>query len=323
MNLKNNKIAAVLFVVALGSGCTPPPPQLLGTLEWDRAAVLAEVSEPVIAIEAQEGQAVTAGQLLLKLDPRRSDAELAGAQAEVARLTAQLAELRHGVRAETIDAQRAQLQKAQSDAANAQRDRERAASLAPRNLIAKADLDRAENTARMANADLTSTRAQLQESLHGTRPEQLDQAQAALAQAQANAQLLQLRRDRLDVRAPRAGKVDALPYRLGDQPPVGATLASLLVGKAPFARVYVPESRRAALAPGQSFQIHIDGISQTYTGTLRSIRSDASFTPYYGLTGADASRLSYRAELVLQDDNAPALPAGLPCQAEPSIDAKH
>ena len=53
---------------------------------------------------------------------------------------------------------------------------------------------------------------------------------------------------KLSVVAPRDGLVDSLPYKLGDQAPVGAPLAILLVGDAPYARVYVPEPIRANVA---------------------------------------------------------------------------
>ncbi|HEY3700492.1 MAG TPA: HlyD family secretion protein, partial [Spongiibacteraceae bacterium] len=161
-----------------------------------------------------------------------------------------------------------------------------------------------------------------QELLHGTRPEQLAQAEAALAGAQAETRRLQLTRARLDVRAPRAGRIDALPYRLGDQPPVGATLISMLTGDAPYARVFIPEKQRANLQIGQHFTVHVDGIEKSFDAILRSVRSEATFTPYYALSGDDASRLSYRAELLLQGDAARQLPPGIPCHAELSADAK-
>jgi len=47
---------------------------------------------------------------------------------------------------------------------------------------------------------------------------------------------------------------------------------------------------------------------------VRSIARDPSFTPYYALTGDDASRLVFRAELLLTDPGAEQLPAGLPVQ---------
>jgi HlyD family secretion protein len=48
---------------------------------------------------------------------------------------------------------------------------------------------------------------------------------------------------------------------------------------------------------------------------VRHLESQSTFTPYYALTGDDASRLTYLAELTLDDDSALALPAGLPVQA--------
>jgi HlyD family secretion protein len=295
-----------------------PDNELPGTLEWDRVNVLAEVSEPVIALEVKEGDQVQAGQVLLRLDPRRTDAQLAGARADVQRLSAQLDELRHGARVEIIDAARAQLQRAESDAANARRAHDRALELRKSGTIAQATLDDASNALRMAQASANATRAQLTELLHGTRPEQLEQAEAALAAAEASAQRLAVTRERLDVRAVRGGRVDALPFRFGDQPPVGATLVSLLAGDAPYARVYVPERLRASTRPGQHFRVHVDGVDKPFDAVLRSVRSEPAFTPYYALSGDDATRLSYRAELVLQGEAARELPAGLPCHAERS-----
>ena len=318
MVLAPNKFTAILLACCLLAACQRNTVwHAPGNTEWDRAAVLTEVSEPVIALEVSEGQVVQAGQLLMQLDPRRTQAQLAAAQADEQRAGAQLLELRHGARSETIDNARAQLTRATSDADNAQREYERAKALRKTNAVAQQDLERFETTAQVATASVAAARAQLQELLHGTRPEQLAQAEAALIGAQANAQHLQLTLERLTVHAPRAGRIDALPYRLGDQPPLGATLVSMLTGEAPYARVFIPEQQRAALKDKQSFRVRVDGIDKPFDAVLRSVRSEATFTPYYALTGEDASRLSYRAELVLQGDAARQLPPGIPCHAEP------
>lgn len=306
----------LLAVLLLGACQHPSAPSLPGTLAWDRADVLAEAAEPVIALNVTEGERVHAGQILLRLDPRRTDARLAAARAEAARLAAQLAELRHGARREDIDAARAQLARTQSDAANARRVQQRAVALHQRGTIAQARLDDATTALHMAQAQARAAHAQLTKLLHGTRPEQLAQAKAALAEAKAKVQQLALTRARLDVRAPRDGRIDALPFRLGDQPPAGATVVSELVGDAPYARIYVPERLRAHIRPGQHFQVHVDGIAKPFDAIVRSVRSDPAFTPYYALSGDDATRLSYRAELVLQGAAARELPAGLPVHAQ-------
>ena len=325
MRLSGANVLLALGATAALCACsrdTGPAP-LLGTLEWDRIAVPAEASEPIPQILVNEGDSVQAGQLLLTLDPRRTQAQLDAAQADVQRLAAALDELRHGARIETIDAARAALTRAQTTAANARIARTRAADIRKRGLNSQADLDNANTTLRQAEADVKSAQANLAELLNGTRPEDLAQGEAALAQAKAQAAQLAITLERLSVHAPRAGRVDALPFRLGDRPPVGASVVSLLVGDAPYAQVFVPESQRAALQAGAHFSVHVDGVAQAFTATLKRIRSEASFTPYYALSGDDASRLTYRADLFLDGDAARKLPAGVPCQASPLDHAAH
>jgi HlyD family secretion protein len=189
----------------------------------------------------------------------------------------------------------------------------RAAELRKRELVAQSVVDQALAARNQRRAETDSAEAALRELTAGTRPEQVEQAAAAVDAARATLATLELTRARLTVRAPRAGRVDALPFRAGDQPPVGAVLVSLLVGDAPYARVFVPAPRRATLAPGAEFDVHVEGVATPFGATLRSISSEPSFTPYYALSGDDASRLVYRAELVL--DGGAELPAGLPVTA--------
>jgi len=306
-------------LLTLLAGCNhgSAPPPLLGTLEWDRIAAVAEVSEPITQILVKEGDHVDADQLLMTLDPRRVQAQLDAARADQQRLSAALDELRHGARIETIDASRAALARAQAAAANALLVRDRARRGAKEGAQAQADLDNANAALRQADADANAARANLDELLHGTRPEDLAQGEAALAQAQASVAQLTVTLERLSVRAPRAGRIDTLPFKLGDRPPQGAGVVSLLVGDAPYARVFVPETQRVGIKQGSRFNIKVEGIEHAFTATALRIASEASFTPYYALTGDDASRLVYRAELGLDGAQARDLPAGVPCQATP------
>ena len=308
---------AVAFVALTGCNRNGAPAPMLGTLEWDRIAVTAEVSEPITQILVKEGDLVEADQLLMTLDPRRTQALLDAARADERRLTAALDELRHGARIETIDASRAALARTQATAANARLARDRAAEVRKKGLNSQADLDNANAALRQADADANAARANLDELLHGTRAEDLAQGEAALAQAQANVAQLGVTLERLSVRAPRAGRVDTLPFKLGDRPPQGAGVVSFLVGDAPYARVFVPEAQRTTLRQGARFNVKVEGIDRAFTATALRIASEASFTPYYALTGDDASRLVYRAELGLDGEEARNLPAGLPCQVTP------
>jgi HlyD family secretion protein len=262
-----------------------------------------------------EGDRVDAGTVLLEQDARRQDARIAAARGDLAQAEARLEALANGARIETIDAARANLAQSRAAESEAVMDYERMAELESRGLVATAALDQSFAQRDQAHAQVQSFEAQLRELTHGTRPEQVEQAAAAVEAARASLASLELTRERLTVRAPRAGRVDALPFHPGDQPPVGAELASMLVGDAPYARVFVPAPRRAALQPGDRFEIHVEGVEEVFGAKLRSIRSEASFTPYYALAGDDASRLVYRAELVLEGAGSADLPAGLPVSA--------
>lgn len=316
--MRTERIALVgLLALALG-GCNPGGDQrLLGTLEWDRVALPAEASEVILGWDVAEGEEVAAGQLLLRLDPRRLDAEVAEAEGQVAEAEARLRELSNGARAENIEAARATLAQGRADLRDAERNFTRIDELYRRKLVAIAELDKARASRDQARAVVGNADARLRELTNGTRPEQLDQASAALDAARGNLARLRVSREHLDVRAPRAGRVDALPFRPGDQPPQGAEVVSLLVGEAPYARVFVPADRRAAMQVGDRLHVSVEGIEQPFEAHVRSLRSEASFTPYFALVGDDASRLVYRAEAVLDGEAARKLPAGLPLRAEP------
>lgn len=310
------KLAALsLFAAALAACNNEGPAPIVGALEWDRVAVTAELAEPVLSWAVAEGDRVEAGTVLLEIDARRQDARIAEAVSQLAAAEARLAELTHGARIETIDAARANLARARAAQQDAETEHTRVAELRRRELVAQSVVDQALAARNQRRAESQAAEAQLRELTQGTRPEQIEQATASVAAARAAVETLKLTRERLTVRAPRAGRVDALPFKPGDQPPVGAELVSMLVGDTPYARVFVPAPQRPQLAIGARFEVHVQGVEQPFPATLRSIRSEPMFTPYYALAGDDASRLVYQAELVL--DGGADLPAGLPVTAVP------
>jgi HlyD family secretion protein len=306
---------APLFAVLLLAACAKDTPQALGTLEYDRITLPAPVAERIVAIDVREGQQVEAGARLLTLERTRSEAQAEAAKAEAQRQREALGELEAGPRSEQIAQARANLAATQAAARDASAYYARLQPLGVRKLVAAADVDRARAAASSANAQVKLAQAALDELLNGSRKEDIAQGEAAVraAEAQATAQVATL--DKLDVRAPRAGRIDSLPYRLGDQAPIGAPLAILLVGDAPYARIYVPETIRANVKVGDKVRVFVDGRDAALAGTVRMIRSEASFTPYYALIGKDAARLSYLAEIALGKDAAQ-LPAGVPVRVE-------
>jgi HlyD family secretion protein len=309
------RCAGLLFAGLLLCACARVPKQALGTLEYDRITLPAPAAERIVAIDVHAGDRVNAGQSLVKLNPAQTRAALAAAEAQARQESEVLRELEVGPRQEDIAKARADLAAAQAEARQTHADYSRALALSGKGYVSKSYLDSARAAAGNATGQVDAAGAALAELLHGSRPEDIAQARAALAAAQAQAQAQRVLLGKLDLVAPRAAIVDNIPYKLGDQAPVGAPLAILLVGDAPYARIYVPEPERAHVHVGDVLAVHVDGVAQPLRGRVRLIRDEPVFTPYYALSGDDAARLSYIAEIQLGKDAAN-LPVGLPLHAD-------
>jgi HlyD family secretion protein len=287
---------------------------MVGTLERDRVEVTVESNEPIIALHVTDGQPVRAGDLILEQDPARLQRILAQQTALRNQSAARLAELEHGPRSETIREARAQLESARANARNAAANLERAQQMFARKLSNQATLDLATTNSETTIAAEKAATEKLNTLLNGTRVEELDQAIAALAAADAGVERIQFDLQRLKVYAPVAGVLDKRLYLLGERPPSGATIAVILDTSRTYARIYIPEPLRASVQPGQKLQVRVDGVSRAFTGAVRWVSTDASFTPYFALTEHDRSRLSYLAEVDVPD--AASLPSGVPLEVD-------
>jgi HlyD family secretion protein len=307
--------ALLLALTALLAACDPSETTyLVGTLERDRIELKVESNEPIVAIGVADGQSVTAGDVVLTQDAARAEARLAQLAALRDQAAARLAELRRGPREESIREARANLEARRAERANALAELERTREVFERGLSSQGQLDRDETAYRTAAAREQAATQALEQLLNGTTVEELLQAEAALEAATAQVGSAELDLARTRVLAPVDGVVDKVLYQLGERPAPGTTIAVLLDSSRTFARVYVPEHLRARVQPGESLQVRVDGVAESFNGRVRWVSADASFTPYFALTQHDRSRLSYLAEIDLE--GAADLPSGVPLQAD-------
>jgi HlyD family secretion protein len=313
MKTTRNLLASLATLLLMA--CSREAPRALGTLEWDRITLPAPAAERIVGIEVREGQRVQQGAALLHLEPALTASQLAAATAQERQSGAALAELKSGPRREELARARANLAAAEAQAVDARAQFNRVEPLGRQGVVPAADVDRARAAADNSGAQVRAAQEALRELERGTRVEQVAQGEAAAQAAQAQARAQQVLLDKLTLVAPRDGQIDSIPYKLGDQAPIGAPLVVMLAGEAPFARIYGPERLRATVQVGAAAIVHVDGSEQAWPGTVRMIRSEPTFTPYYALTGQDAERLSYLAEIQLTAE-ARVLPAGLPLWVE-------
>jgi HlyD family secretion protein len=303
---------AVLSGIALLSACGRHDESTLpGTLERDRVELVADANETIVSLPFAEGATIKAGDIIVVQDRALSAADLDDARAQLANAEARVEELKNGPRNTTIRAAAARRDAARAQRDDAVRERDRLLGLVARSLVSKSEADRQVAAADAAEATLHGAEADLRELQEGTRAEQLAQAKQSADSARAKLAGLETTSARLEVRSPIAGTIDSLPFHVGEKPARGATVAVLLATTAPYARVHVPEPIRARVKVGTAATLRIDGVESTFKGQVRFIASEAEFTPYYSLTAADRSRLSFLAEVVF-DDSATSLQSGVP-----------
>ncbi len=302
------------MLLSLTACSKEPVTYMVGTLERDRIDIVAESNEPIIAIHSDDGQTVVAGDLILEQDPERAQGRLAQQIGLRNQAAARLAELQRGPREELIREARARLEASRVLEANALANYKRTREVFDQGLSTQNQLDRDEADYKTAVARAKGDSEALDRLLHGTTVEELDQAIAALEAADAQVRLAQLDLERTALRAPVAGVVDKVLFRLGERPAPGATIAIVLDSSRTYARVYVPEYLRSRVIPGAELEVHLDGQAEPFTGRVRWVSSDATFTPYFALTEHDRSRLSFLAEIDIPE--AADLPSGVPLQAD-------
>jgi HlyD family secretion protein len=304
---------AVMSAAVLLGACSRHAANVLpGTVERDRIELVAESDEFIASMPLAEGSAVKAGDVVIVQDDSLARADLDAARAQLAEAESRVEELVNGPRSTTIRAAAARRDTARVLRDQAVRERDRLLELVQRSLVSKSEADRQVATANAAESELREAEADLRELQEGTRPEEVRQARQAADTARAKLASLQTTSARLEVRAPVDATIDALPYRVGEKPARGATVAVLLATTQPYARIHVPEPLRARVRTGTPARLHVDGIEREYHGQVRFVASEAEFTPYYALTETDRSRLSFRAEVAFDESESASLPSGVP-----------
>lgn len=169
--------------------------------------IIPQLTGRVETVLVDEGDVVTAGQLLAELENAEQRAALAAAQAEAERLQAELTRLRHGPRPGEIRSARAAQAEAKALAEQARSELERRVQMAAQHLISAELLEDARTRAATAQAARERVTAQLDLLLAGTRQEDLDAAAAAVAAAKAQAERAAAELEKTRIRAPIDGIV--------------------------------------------------------------------------------------------------------------------
>lgn len=284
-----------------------------GTVEATEARLGFQSGGRIASLEAREGDEVEIGELLARLDAAEAEARKGQAAAALEAAQARLAELRAGARNEEKVQARAQVEAARARLANARSELERADKLWAGGAISREARDRAALAQEVTGRELE--RAVEQASLldRGNRRETIAAQQAQVRQAEAALAASEAALSNLEIRAPFSGRITARHREPGEAVSAGASVLTLLDLTDRWVRIYVPETRIAALHVGTKADLSCDTFpGKIYPGEVVTIASEAEFTPKSVQTQEERVRLVYAVKVRITADPAVELKPGLP-----------
>jgi len=331
-------LSLVLVALAALPACRPQPPpdhvRASGHVEATDVQVAAEVGGRLIELRVNEGDRVTAGDLIARLDTTPVDLALRRARADRDQADAQLRLLLAGARVEDIRQAEAQVAAAEADVAAARADlRSAAADLerfesllksssgsekqrddaATRRDVGRERLAGAEQRVRAARESLERLKA-------GARREEVDAARARLTAAEAQIAALEQNVADASLKSPVGGIVT---QKLADVGEVLLPRAPIIVVTdldRAWANVYVGEPAVPSIRLGQAATIFTDAGGAGIPGTVTFISPKAEFTPRNVQTAEERSKLVYRIKVTV-DNRQGILKQGMPVEAEIPLQA--
>jgi membrane fusion protein, multidrug efflux system len=250
------------------------------TIEAHVIEVSPKISAHVKTVHFDDNYQVKRGDLLVELDPRDFEVNLASAEANLASAKGKLAqaEAQQNVAQAGIGQTKADLASSQATADNAQADLKRNEQLYQTHVIDRREYDAsiAQAKSDVANVESNAKKVASQEAQVQLAAAQYSAASAAEKQAEAQLRQAQLQLSYAQIYAPFDGRVTKKSVEPGDYVQPGQTLFSLVPPQvwviANFKetqlknmRVGQPVSIQVDAVPGNAFQAHVDSF-QVGTG---------------------------------------------------------
>jgi HlyD family secretion protein len=293
---------------------------LQGNIDVRQVNLAFKVDGRIVDLTVDEGDAVTAGQVVAALDKRYFDDDLLLVRARRDNAAAVLARLENGSRPEEIAEAQAQETEQRATLARARQDYDRAEGLVGQGAISREDFDRASSTLKESEARLTYAQQALQLAKIGPRQEDIDAARAQLA-AQ-DAELLQSERRAADseLTAPSAGIILTRAREKGAIVAAGETVFALTLASPVWVRTYVNERDLGRIRPDMPAAVRTDSApGKVYHGKIGFISPTAEFTPKTVETRELRTDLVYRLRVVVDNPDG-GLRQGMPVTVTLELD---
>ena len=311
---------AVLAAAACGSRAPKNVISATGTIEAVEVDVASKVAGQIVDLAVDEGARVKPGDLLATVDHATADIQLRQAQAGVDLAQAQLVLLRNGARKEDIQQGEAALIQAEANLRVTQDDAKRMRELIKTGSVTPKTRDDAEARLTVAEAQRNAAADNLKKLRQLARPEEIQAAEARLAQARAAAELLAKTIADCTIVAPTAGTVTHKAVEAGELVNPGSTVVTVSALDSVYVMVYLTEEEVGRVRLGDAVEVKIDALpdkafpGRAFPGKVTFISPEAEFTPKNVQTKEDRVKLVFGVKVVIGNREG-LLKPGLPADA--------
>jgi len=304
--------AALWYGLGSGSQNNATHLTLYGNVDIRQVQLGFRVSGRVAEALVDEGDRVTAGAPLARLDTQPYQDQIRAAEAQAAATRATLQKLEAGPREAEIDQARAAHQERLADLQNAEQAYERASRLKPSGAVSDAVLDQTKAARDMATARTRSALEALRLLEQGTRSEDIAVARANLQASEANLASAATSLKDATLVAPSDGVILSRVREPGAIVAPSDIVYVLSLATPVWVRTYVAEPNLGRIHPGMRVEVFADSApNKPYGGTIGFISPVAEFTPKSVETPELRTDLVYRLRVVA-DQGRNGLRQGMP-----------
>jgi HlyD family secretion protein len=298
---------------------------LYGNVDLRQVELAFNNSERIAEVLVQEGDRVTRGQVLARLETSRLRVQEATAEATVQGQRAVVQKLHAGSRPEEVAQAQANVVSAKADLVNADQTWRRLSALGALTsgrAISQQDLDGAKAALGVARARVTVEEKALDMAVIGPRPEDIDQGEAQLRADQSQLDMLHLKLADADLVSPTDAEVRSRLLEPGEMVSPQRPIFNLAITDPKWIRAYVSETDLGRVHPGTKATVSADGFpGRTFSGWIGFISPVAEFTPKAVQTEELRSSLVYEIRVFVRDpqnDMRLGMPATVSLELEPA-----
>jgi HlyD family secretion protein len=276
--------------------------RIYGNIDIRKADLAFNEQERIVQVLVEEGDRVTTGQVLARLQTNRMEAQIREIEAKIGAQQEVVKRFEAGTRPQEIEQARAEVAAAKATVQNSMLNFDRIRKTSGAGATSRQALDNARAQFDVNEAQLKVKEKALNLALEGPRKEDIAAAKNTLEALKASLYLLKIRLSDMTLISPATGIIQNRILEPGEMASPNRPVVTLALTDPKWVRAYVPEPDLGRIKLGMKAKILSDSFpNQSYEGWIGFISPVAEFTPKSVETEDLRTKLVYEVRVFVHD----------------------